>query len=191
MRSGFEKTCAACHGGQMAQREMVVLRLPAFEESGIDLESVVDACGPVLDEFGALEAPADSSEAQLGRAPDRDRGGDDLAAFSSPPPADTVRDAPACGACHADGAADVSAPIHVSLLASDTDFNSTWAPPPAAGGVVVAAISDDVYAAELSSTLDDVVGFITAHEDESTLTWTSSCATKRASRTTSSGTATT
>ena len=166
VRSGFEKTCAACHGGQMAQREMVVLRLPEFEDSSIDLESVVDAFSPVLDEFGAMEAPAGMIEAQLGHAPDRDPGSNDLPAFSSLPPAETIRDAPACGTCHAGGAADVSGPIHASLLASDTEYDSTWAAPPATGGVVVAAISDDVYVAELSSTLDDGVDFISAHEDK-------------------------
>ena len=50
VRSGFEKTCEACHGGQMARRELVLLRLPEFEENNIDRDSVIDACGPIFDE---------------------------------------------------------------------------------------------------------------------------------------------
>ena len=34
VRSGFEQTCAACHGNLMADRELVLLRLPEFEEVG-------------------------------------------------------------------------------------------------------------------------------------------------------------
>jgi hypothetical protein len=66
VRSGFEETCEACHGGQMAQRELVLLRLPEFEEDNIDRDSVIDACGPIFDEFGALSLPATVNQALLG-----------------------------------------------------------------------------------------------------------------------------
>ena len=88
-----------------------------------------------------------------------------IALTVSGPVAETIRDAPVCGTCHANGAVDVSLPIYAGPLAPGAEYVSTGASPLAAGGVVVAAVSDDVYVAELPSSLDDVVRFITAHED--------------------------
>lgn len=43
---GFDGACAGCHADQIAKRNLVVLRLPEFEESSIDKEAVVEVCGP-------------------------------------------------------------------------------------------------------------------------------------------------
>ncbi len=48
---GFEETCAACHGDKIARREMVVLRLPEFEENLLDLDDVIEVCGPLPEWF--------------------------------------------------------------------------------------------------------------------------------------------
>ena len=47
---GFEASCAGCHDDQISKRNLVVLRLPEFEETSIDKEAVLEACGPVADE---------------------------------------------------------------------------------------------------------------------------------------------
>lgn len=52
---GFAETCDGCHGTQIAQRDMVVLRLPVFDANGFDRDAVRDACGPTLDEIERLE----------------------------------------------------------------------------------------------------------------------------------------
>ncbi len=57
---GFEETCAACHGGQMASRELMLLRFPALDEPVIDPADIVQACGPTLDQYEALEARAEA-----------------------------------------------------------------------------------------------------------------------------------
>jgi len=46
---GFEESCASCHADQIPTRNLVVLRLPEFEESAIDKETILEACGPVPD----------------------------------------------------------------------------------------------------------------------------------------------
>ncbi len=43
---GFEKACAKCHADQISKRNLVVLRLPEFEETNLDREAVIEACGP-------------------------------------------------------------------------------------------------------------------------------------------------
>ena len=47
---GFEESCAGCHGDQIATRNLVVLNLPEFEETAIDREAVLEACGTTPDE---------------------------------------------------------------------------------------------------------------------------------------------
>ncbi len=46
---GFEETCAGCHAEQIPKRQLVVLRLPEFEETDLDREEVAEVCGPVED----------------------------------------------------------------------------------------------------------------------------------------------
>lgn len=53
--AGFERTCAACHGDTIRERELVVLRLPEFEENLIDLDAVAEACGPTLESWELLQ----------------------------------------------------------------------------------------------------------------------------------------
>lgn len=65
VRAGFENGCGACHDDQIAKRELVLLRLPEFLENTIDRDSVIDACGPIFDEFGALTQPATIEQALI------------------------------------------------------------------------------------------------------------------------------
>ncbi len=43
---GFESACAKCHADQIPKRNLVILRLPEFEETNFDREAVIEACGP-------------------------------------------------------------------------------------------------------------------------------------------------
>jgi hypothetical protein len=47
---GFDKSCAGCHADQISKRNLVVLRLPEFEESQIDKDAVIEACGPAAED---------------------------------------------------------------------------------------------------------------------------------------------
>lgn len=47
--AGFDQTCAQCHTNVIKERELVVLRLPEFEENMIDGDAVMEACGPTLE----------------------------------------------------------------------------------------------------------------------------------------------
>jgi predicted CXXCH cytochrome family protein len=58
--AGFDETCAACHGDQMASRELVLLRFPELFDPVIDPGDIVQACGPTLDQFEALQERADA-----------------------------------------------------------------------------------------------------------------------------------
>ncbi|MCH7929624.1 MAG: hypothetical protein IIA01_03880, partial [Proteobacteria bacterium] len=91
VRAGFESTCAACHGDQMAQRELVLLRLPEFPEAGIDRESVLEACGPMLDEIGAIIAPMETIEARREPGLGRELGAGALSALAGLLPVDPRR----------------------------------------------------------------------------------------------------
>ena len=53
--ASFEETCATCHGPVIRERELVVLRLPEFEEDLIDREAVTEACGPTLESWELLQ----------------------------------------------------------------------------------------------------------------------------------------
>lgn len=53
--ASFDKTCAACHSDTIRERELVVLRLPEFEENLIDRDAVVEACGPTLESWELLQ----------------------------------------------------------------------------------------------------------------------------------------
>jgi len=43
---GFDEACADCHADQIPKRNLVVLRLPEFDESTLDKEAVAEVCGP-------------------------------------------------------------------------------------------------------------------------------------------------
>ena len=47
--AGFDETCAKCHSSAITERELVILRLPEFEENLIDGDAVMEACGPTLE----------------------------------------------------------------------------------------------------------------------------------------------
>ena len=70
VRAGFEESCAACHGDQMAQRELVVLRLPEFSEDIIDRDRVAEACGPTIEEFDSSEGESYGPELNEEYGPD-------------------------------------------------------------------------------------------------------------------------
>ena len=53
--AGFEETCAACHSDTIRERELVVLRLPEFEENLIDRDAVTEACGPTLESWELMQ----------------------------------------------------------------------------------------------------------------------------------------
>ncbi|HIM44995.1 MAG TPA: hypothetical protein EYM34_01865, partial [Alphaproteobacteria bacterium] len=53
--ASFEKTCATCHSETIRERELVVLRLPEFEENLIDRDAVTEACGPTLESWELLQ----------------------------------------------------------------------------------------------------------------------------------------
>ena len=152
VRSGFEKTCAACHGGLMAQRELVLLRLPEFVENTIDKDSVVDACGPIFDEFGAMFLPAAVEQAWL-----------EMEHGVTPTPS---APASSCAACHGGGGAtgDGATTFTSLLAAGNTDWTS--APPATGAGVVLAALSDDALIAELAVGLTSAVDLLAAHENQ-------------------------
>ena len=57
---GFDETCAACHGGQMASRELVLLRFPELIDPVIDPDDIVQACGPTPDQHEALVERAEA-----------------------------------------------------------------------------------------------------------------------------------
>jgi len=59
---GFAETCDACHGTQIARRDMVVLRFPELESSEIDRDAVLDVCGPTLEQFETLRERMDAME---------------------------------------------------------------------------------------------------------------------------------
>ena len=52
--AGFDETCAACHSDTIRERELVVLRLPEFNENLIDRDAVTEACGPTLESWELL-----------------------------------------------------------------------------------------------------------------------------------------
>jgi predicted CXXCH cytochrome family protein len=60
---GYAETCDACHGNQIAQRDMVLLRLPELAASEIDAEAVREACGPTLADFERLKDRMEAVEA--------------------------------------------------------------------------------------------------------------------------------
>ncbi|MEE8171585.1 MAG: hypothetical protein V3T62_01500, partial [Alphaproteobacteria bacterium] len=53
--AGFEETCAGCHSDTIRERELVVLRLPEFEENLIDADAVTEACGPTLESWELMQ----------------------------------------------------------------------------------------------------------------------------------------
>ncbi|MGH6720056.1 MAG: hypothetical protein ACREER_12120, partial [Alphaproteobacteria bacterium] len=57
---GYAETCAACHGDQITDRTIVLLRLPEFAANGFDAEAVTETCGPTLDAFERLVARVDA-----------------------------------------------------------------------------------------------------------------------------------
>lgn len=60
---GYVEMCDACHGNQIAQRDMVVLRLPELAATELDAETVRAACGPTLADFERLEQRMEAMEA--------------------------------------------------------------------------------------------------------------------------------
>ena len=64
--AGFEKTCAACLSDTIRERELVVLRLPEFEENLIDRDAVTEACGPTLESWELLREQMDAVNAVFG-----------------------------------------------------------------------------------------------------------------------------
>ncbi len=62
--ASFGETCAKCHDSAIKERELVVLRLPEFEENLIDGDAVLEACGPSLETWEMVqENMAEISEA--------------------------------------------------------------------------------------------------------------------------------
>ncbi|MBI06950.1 MAG: hypothetical protein CMM54_08225 [Rhodospirillaceae bacterium] len=53
--ASFEETCATCHNPAIRERELLVLRLPEFEEDLIDREAVSEACGPTMERWELLQ----------------------------------------------------------------------------------------------------------------------------------------
>ncbi len=53
--ASYEESCAECHGEAIRKRELVVLRLPEFEESLLDGDAVSEACGPTLESWELLQ----------------------------------------------------------------------------------------------------------------------------------------
>ena len=53
--AGFDTTCAQCHTSAIKERELLVLRLPEFEENLIDGEAVLEACGPTLETWEMVQ----------------------------------------------------------------------------------------------------------------------------------------
>lgn len=53
MPRGFDATCAACHAGQIADREFVLLRLPEMMEPIIERDDLMEVCGPTLEAYEA------------------------------------------------------------------------------------------------------------------------------------------
>ncbi len=51
--TGFE-ACATCHYDTVVTRDLILLRLPEFEENLIDPERVMEACGPTLEAWEAV-----------------------------------------------------------------------------------------------------------------------------------------
>jgi len=47
---GFDQACASCHVDQISKRNLIVLRLPEFDESSLDKEEVAEVCGPPTEE---------------------------------------------------------------------------------------------------------------------------------------------
>ncbi|MSP67686.1 MAG: hypothetical protein EXQ96_06245, partial [Alphaproteobacteria bacterium] len=64
---GFDQACAGCHAQQVAQKEMVLLRLPEFDQRKIDRAKIRDTCGPTIEEMKAMEEKAKAMAA--GRKP--------------------------------------------------------------------------------------------------------------------------
>lgn len=80
VRAGYESSCAACHSDQIAKRELVVLRLPEFTENIIDLDRVVEACGPTIEAFEILIEKVEALEA--GDEPEEDEEEDEFESVS-------------------------------------------------------------------------------------------------------------
>jgi len=59
MPRGFAATCAACHAGQIADREFVLLRLPEMMEPIIERDDLMEICGPTLEAYEANQERLD------------------------------------------------------------------------------------------------------------------------------------
>lgn len=64
----FEKNCASCHLTDIAQKDLVVFRLPEIARNTLDRDTVLDACDPARKELegakgGAAERDKSASEA--------------------------------------------------------------------------------------------------------------------------------
>ena len=53
--SGFDEGCGACHGDQMESRELVMLRVPEFEENLFEYDDILEVCGPTMEQFEVLQ----------------------------------------------------------------------------------------------------------------------------------------
>ena len=140
-RDAFENNCAACHGGQMASRELVVLRLPEFTEDTIDRDSVIEACGQMSDELEALLLPAFIRQARLEKEHQAASGG---------------------------GGSNSSTVEALLAGLLDSSRFADWlpAPPPVGASVTLAALADDALIANLAAGLADAVDVLAAHEDK-------------------------
>ena len=52
---GFDQACSSCHTDSIPRRELVLLRLPEFEENLLDLEEVSEICGPTLEAWEEMQ----------------------------------------------------------------------------------------------------------------------------------------
>ncbi|MBH64171.1 MAG: hypothetical protein CL569_17330 [Alphaproteobacteria bacterium] len=51
----FEETCSGCHAKQIPARELILVRLPELLEPTAAPEDILDACGPTLEQFEAVQ----------------------------------------------------------------------------------------------------------------------------------------
>ena len=60
--AGFDESCATCHADTIPRRELVLLRLPEFEENLIDADVVAEMCGPSAETWEMVREAMDSDE---------------------------------------------------------------------------------------------------------------------------------
>ncbi|MBR71541.1 MAG: hypothetical protein CMM30_01190 [Rhodospirillaceae bacterium] len=52
---GYQTACASCHNDAIPRRELVLLRLPEFDDNFIDLDFVSETCGPTLEAWEEIQ----------------------------------------------------------------------------------------------------------------------------------------